>query len=389
MYTSVKGIFLFIFLLALVNIWLFVIPRTMQAQSNFSSGTTVTLQKNQTVNEDYFASGQTVIVSGTVNGDVYAAGSTVLINGRVTGDVMAAGGNVSVTGRVDGNVRAAGGQIVIAGNIGKNVTTAGGSIAIEDAAKVAGSLVVAGGNVSVLSPIGKGMSMAVGQVSIAAPIGGNVQGGVQSLNIAPNTRIAGGLTYWSSNKANIPAGTVAKGVTFHQMATSSSTSQRQTGKFVFSGISVLWELVGLVSSFIIGLLLLWFVPRYIESLSGTITARLWLSMGIGFLTVVLVPVVGIFLLITIIGIPIAILLFLAFAFFVLLNKIFVSYAIGKKLLPDKDYLALLVGLIIYGIISIIPIIGWVWSIIALFIGIGALMLVKKDLYVQARLKKLI
>lgn len=388
MYITVRNIFLFLCLLALVNIGLFVFPRTISAQTNFASGNTVTLSKTQTIDEDYFASGGTVVISGTVNGDVYSAGGSVVINGIVNGDVLAAGGNVSVAGKVSGNVRVAGGQIAISGDVGKNVTATGGSIAIQDPAKIAGSLVVAGGNVSVLSPVGKGLTMAAGNMSIDAPVGGNVNGTAQTLTIAPDTRIAGKLTYWSTSPANIPHGSVMQGVVFHQMTSLSQTQQQQAAA-AFNGFNIVWELVSLISSFIIGLLLLWFVPIYMHSIATTITTRSWVSVGVGFLTLIVVPIACIFLLLTIIGIPLAFILLVSFSLFVLLNKVFVSYAIGKKLLPQREFLALFVGLLIYSVISVIPIIGWIWSLIALFIGIGATILVEKELYAQARIKKLI
>lgn len=364
-------------------------PKKIFAQNNFSSGNTVTLQKNQTINDNYLASGGTVVISGVVNGDVYAAGGSVLINGTVNGDVLAAGGNVSVTGKVAGNIRVVGGQIVISGSVGRNVATVGGSTVIEDPAKVGGSLVSAGGSISVLSPIGQGATFAGNMVTIDTSIGGNVVAGVRDLSISPGSHIAGSLNYWSAAKANVPNGVVGKNITHHQIPSRQNAQRQQKAGAFISGFMLLWEVVGFISAFIIGLLLLWFVPHYMQYVYTEVTTRFWITLGIGVLTVILVPIAVVILFLTIVGIPLAILLLLAFIIFALLIKVLVSYVIGKKLLPDRTVLALFVGLVIYSVISIIPVIGGLWDLLALFVGMGAMVIVEKNLYVQARFKKLL
>ena len=61
----------------------------------------------ETLDDDLFASGQTVTVAGRVTGDVYATGQTVVVTGTVDGDLLSAAQQVVVDGAVNGNVRAA------------------------------------------------------------------------------------------------------------------------------------------------------------------------------------------------------------------------------------------------------------------------------------------
>lgn len=101
----------------------------------------VILQRNQVVNNDYFASGDTVTISGTVNGDAYIAGGTVIVDGVIDGDLLVAGGIVIISGTVTNDVRAVGGDITVGGKVGRNVTIVGGSALITDTAQINGSLV--------------------------------------------------------------------------------------------------------------------------------------------------------------------------------------------------------------------------------------------------------
>lgn len=377
-------LFLFLFLISFVSF----VPANVWAQSNFVTGNTPTLQKETTINEDYFTTGGTVVVSGTVNGDVYAAGGNILINGIVNGDVLAAGGNVTINGTVTGNVRVVGGQLVVGGVVGRNVSMAGGNITIEDPAKIAGSVTAAGGVISLLAPVGRNVTVGGNEVTINTTVGGNVNAAGQSLHISPSSHIVGHLQYWSSTKTQIANGVVGQDVTYHYVATSQQQQKKIAPEFI-SGFSIIWEMISLVSAFVIGLIMLWLVPLYMKNMTSTITTRLGVSLGIGFLGIVVMPVAFVILLLTIIGIPLAFILLGIFMLFAFLNKIFISYAIGKKLLPDKMYLALLVGLMIYGIISVIPIVGGIWKFVALCVGLGAFLLMKKDMYPQARAKKII
>jgi len=85
----------------------------------------------------------------------------------------------------------------------------------------------------------------------------------------------------------------------------------------------------------------------------------------------------------------AALIVVSFILIALLNQIFVAYTLGKKLLPNSNALALFAGLVVYSVISWIPVIGWMFNALALFVGMGALIQVKKRLYDTLRTKKLI
>ena len=376
---------LFIFLV--FTMVLFAFPKKSFAESNFNTGNTPTLPKSQTINEDYFTSGGTVMVLGTVTGDIYAAGGNVLINGTVNGDVLVIGGNVTVNGSVGGDVRVVGGQVTIGANVGKNVTTVGGSIAIQDPAKIAGSLVAVGGSISVLAPIGKGATFAGNQVTIDTAVGGNVNAGVQQLQVSSGSHIAGSLNYWSNTKANIPSGAVVKGVTYHYTPYN-APQNRQNTQAVFNGFNLVWGFISVVSAFIIGVLFLWLMPVYMGSITHIISSQLGTSLLIGLVSIIVIPIAFVFLLVTIVGIPLAFILLGVFMIWVYLNKIFISFAIGRKLLPEKNVLALLVGLVIYGVISIIPILGGIWGFVSLCVGLGAFILLERELYPQARAKKI-
>ena len=61
-----------------------IFPLSIFAQTNDPTrGKTVILSKDQIIDHDYFAAGDTVTIDGTVNGDAYVAGGQVNINGVI------------------------------------------------------------------------------------------------------------------------------------------------------------------------------------------------------------------------------------------------------------------------------------------------------------------
>ena len=97
---------------------------------------------------------------------------------------------------------------------------------------------------------------------------------------------------------------------------------------------------------------------------------------------------------TVIGIPLGIIIMLSYLIYIYLTKIFVSLFIGRGFLKffgssPKSGWTLLVGLIIYVILTSIPFIGWILNIIFVFIGFGALLIYYKQIYSKLRSENVI
>ena len=88
------------------------------------TGTSAVVAPGETVDDDVFASGQSVTVAGRVTGDVFAMGQTVAVTGTVDGDLIAAAQQVIVDGAVNGDVRAAGAVVTVNGRVGHSLTSA-------------------------------------------------------------------------------------------------------------------------------------------------------------------------------------------------------------------------------------------------------------------------
>jgi F0F1-type ATP synthase assembly protein I len=373
---------------------LIVVPLAF-AQTNLRAGKNdATLRADEVIGSDYFSAGDTVTLAGTVDGDAYLAGGNVDVTGTVNGDVLAAGGNVNISGKVNGNVRVAGGNLNISGTVGKNLTTAGGTIIVTDQAKINGSGVIVGGNVSLLAPITKGLTIGGGQVNIANQVGGDINAGVGKLTLSPLAKVNGNLIYWSEDVADISSQASVSGQITQNIPPKNSHQDKETGQKSSAGGAIVFKIFSFITALVMGLLLLWLVPSFVERTTLTIYKSPLLSFGIGFLAVALTPFIVLLLLITLVGIPFIFVWLFVLVFSLWMAKVFISVAVGLWIVrvfrqKTSIYLAFSSGLVIYYLLSMIPVIGWIVGFISGMIGLGALMITKRNYYQDLRQKKII
>ena len=359
-----------------------------EKQENFKQGELVTLPAGETINRDFFAFGERVEISGTVNGDVYAAGGMVIVDGKINGDLLVAGGTVTISGDISQDVRAAGGQTTISGNIGNNLTLGGGTVEITDSAKIGGSLVAGAGNINIAAPIGKDVRLGGGNVTLSSNVGGNFDAGVGSLRLTSKASVDGDLTYWSSADASIDSAAIISGEVVKHF-TDQVTPSPTKALGILAGINIFLTIISSISTLILGLLLIKLLPGYTQSVVNKLRKRPWASLGIGFLGVIVIPIVFVLLLITVVGIPLALILAGSYLITLFIVRIFAMRLIGQLIFErfnwkENDYTSFVLGLIIYYLIQLLPIIGGIWTAIILLATLGASLLTKKDFILKKK-----
>lgn len=344
---------------------------------------------SQVIDGDYFAFGESVEISGTVNGDLYAAGGQVVVDGRVNGDVLAAGGRISLSGTVSQDVRAVGGQVAITGNVGRNLTVAGGNVEIAASAVIRGGVVAAGGNVDLAAPIGGAARLAAGKLMIANRIGGDVDAAVGTLRIASRAEIEGNVTYWSGREAAVSEGARIKGKIVRNVPPDKPR--------LFPAAVLAWLVflsINFVCTLILGLLSARFLPRYHHSVVTTLRERPWASLGVGFVAAVVLPVVCALLFATVLAVPLALILLGAFFILLYWSRIYAIGRIGEAILArtrpaSSRASAFVLGLFIYYLLAIIPVVGWLVVPLVMLFGLGGELIARKQFYLTARSQDLI
>lgn len=365
------------------------------AKDSVVAGGNIKLQENETVEGDYFAAGDQVEIYGSVTGDVYAAGGIVIIDGQVGGDVLAAGGTITIGGSVAQNVRALGGQVNVRAQIGRNLSVAGGNIDISDTANVTGNLAVVSGSVNVDGPIGGNVQAGVGSLVLSNTVDGDVNAGVGALSVTSGAQVNGNLTYYSDNQASISESAVISGGVNREMPTKGAASYTPKFDFdrMFKGFGSVFRITSILTTFVIGVLLVYFYPDFMKKTSSVVKTKSLRSFFIGLSFVFLAPIVLVLVAITIIGLPLVFIFGSLWMIIIYLSRIFVIYFAGEllasKFSVKSTYLALFIGVILYYFIGYLGVIGGLISFVAIVVGTGAYLISGKTAYLESRKRKII
>lgn len=348
----------------------------------------VTVPEGEVIETDYFAAGERVEISGTVKGDAYIIAGEVLVDGTVSGDLLAAGGTVRLPGTIAQDVRVAGGEVIVSGRIGRNATLAGGTVELTNTATVQGGLVAAGGNVSVAGPVGGDAMIAAGNLTVSSGIGGKMDAAVGEMRLTSRAVIAGDLSYWSDKEASIDELARVAGT-----ETWNPTPEKiRPGKY--AGAALVLKLLSLVSTLIVGLLLIGFFPHFSGTTVSTLRKRPWASLGLGFVVFAAAPVALLIIAVTVVGIPLALILLALYLISLYLAKIFVISWAGTSILgrwgkEERKYRAFVTGLILYSLLTLVPVLGGLIALFVLFFGLGAAVFAEWALYRAARGKEIV
>lgn len=325
---------------------------------------------------DYFAFGDSVEISGQVNGDVYIAANQIVIDGQVNGDVIVVGGSVDISGLVSHNVRCLAGQILISGHIGNSVTAVAGNVQLLASATIGNNVVVTAGNVDLSSKIGSNVTVVASNLRISSYIGNNIQAYVGQLRITSKAYIGGGIDYRSSTTVWLDQGAVIEGTITHHPSLVHELIQGTWIQSLLVGGKVVALLMNFIYTLVVGLILIKMFPKNLENALHVLKANPWKAFSWGLMLLFLLPLASLILLMTILGVPFALTLIAAniigfytakiYTVFWASNHIFSKFKMRANRLP-----VLTLGLILYFIVTSIPVLGVIVSFAAMLFGVGA------------------
>ena len=352
----------------------------------------VVLRAGQEVQGDYFAFGSHVEISGIVHGDVYVAGGEVLIDGTVDGDAIVAGGKVTLSGHVTHDARVAGGSVTIGGQVDRNASIAGGDVVLTDSAHIHGSLLAGAGSVQAAAPVERDVRIGAGNVTVSSKIGGDLAVAAANIRLTSKASVGKNLRYWSEEEPSIDEGAQILGtVTKREVPASVRSEQLERGlsrlKMVVGGMS-------LFSTLLLGLLLLRIYPVFSQQVATTVGIRPWASLGLGGALLVGVPLLIILCMVTVLGIPVGLILGAMYLVTLYVGRVFVMLWIGQKVVrPFSDSMSLswtfVIGLLAYSMLSFVPLVGRLVVLATMLLGIGALLIVKKEFVSKLRDQKVV
>jgi hypothetical protein len=138
--------------------------------------------------------------------------------------------------------------------------------------------------------------------------------------------------------------------------------------------AIAWFIGITISMFLLGLILLLLAPRAADAVARTAKAKALVSFGVGFLAFFLIPIIAVAALFTVVGIPLGIILLLLVIPLYAISYVTAAFALGRRIIKGSRILAFLVGLVILGLLSLIPIAGGIIGLLAVMLGLGLLLM---------------
>ena len=319
---------------------------------------------DKTVDSSAYLAGQNVLVEGTVKGDLYCAGDVVKISGTIEGDVLCgAQTSLMITGTVKGDIRVAASTVMIDGSVGSNATILARDTTMTKKAIVTGD--VTGGTASFTLDGGIGRDLLIGSsvMKINGTVGRDVNAGLETLSIAPGAKIAGNLSYQSTNEASIPEGVVAGKTTYTVM-----TQGSQEGT---SGVAM--ALMVIAAFVILAVVVTLIMPKYVHEASIIPMRQAVLAFLLGFAAIILLPMLAVIAFVAMVGSLLGAVLLAAWLLLMLLSGVFFAYYVGALVLGKRGTHAIvvvLVGSVMIGIVLMVPVVNVILMLVLLGVGVG-------------------
>ena len=282
------------------------------------------------------------------------------------------GGNVDISRAVDGPVIAIGGNVTVNAPVNGGLRVAGGRVMLGSAGAISGDASIAGGRVDVDGPIGGKLRAAAGQIRINGTVAGDASIAAGTLELGPDARIQGKLTFRGEELRRDPAAQVVGGVEQSQ-ARWHSRDRTLAERFAQGWI---WTAVLMVLAALIAAAL----PGPSQRMAQELRERPWITPLLGLVALISIPIVAVLLMITIIGIPVGVLALAGYVALLLVGYVWLAVVVGGMLLdqvkPETAALAAwrvgaaVLAMLALAILARVPFIGGLVHLTALAVGVG-------------------
>ncbi|UCH60350.1 MAG: polymer-forming cytoskeletal protein [Anaerolineales bacterium] len=373
------------------------------------------------IDDDLIISGDNVVIDGTITGNLFATGIEVVLNGSVEGSVFIAGELLTINGDVGGSLYSGGCAITLGpqATISRSIYAGGFSLVAENGSHVGHGIHATVFQNRLNGEVGKDVEVVTGAFEFNGSAGGNVDvelgetcssclefvpvEAIQpGLRIADDSRVGGELSYkvTTTNFESVDANNVE----IQPMEVDFDELRNSVLRFIV--VQEIRRAIGeFISLLIVGGLLVYFLEDRVQSVMGKISAGALSSFGWGLLVVLLFPLallvaIAVLISLTLVtgfitlgqlsgtvmglgGLTIASFVIVFVFVLSLVTKAVFAYMVGKFVLGRisqatlesrwGDVRALVTGVLIYEIVRVMPVLGWLAALVVILIGAGAIL----------------
>lgn len=333
-------------------------------------------------NEDGLSTNETNLpnnsnqVTNLKSGDEYLVGENVTIDYTVDGNVFIFADTVTISEQIGGDAFIIANKIIIdnKGYIYSNLFALAKSVEISgivyDAYVCAQDFTISGGYVY------RDLRLTSKTFNNFGVVGRNAYVDCSSMDFELDDTtgiIYGNLEYSSKSEINLPESAVSGETKF----TKNITTEISTSHLIYNYIISLGSFIIFV--LVVWLLCLWLAPKFLNNSNKLVGKKTLYVSGLGVLTLIAIPIICIILIFLNLTANISLVLLALYILAIVISRVLFTIVannfICSKLKFDKNiarFAILIITSIIVYIISNLPYIGWLLSLIITILGLGIL-----------------
>jgi len=366
--------------LMLVLFVLFAVIPAPASAADVHLGESVFLSANEYITDNTYVAGGQVTLSSTLAKDAMVFGGRIIINGAILGDVLAIGGTIDVLERVSGDVRVAGGQVTIAGPVNGDLIVVGGTVHLLPGSVVSGDTIIVGGQLINDGTINGETRLYGGDITVNGLMSGivSIRAG-NTVTFGDGAIIGSSLVYSSPQEASISEkARLGADVTFRELDIP-ARSLGPTGltailAAVAGAVVAIKLLTGIVAASTVVLVF----PKFSATIADSAFQNFWKAVGVGFVLFIVTPAVIVVFAITIIGLLVALVAGIAYAFILAVAGIYAGILTGSLIARrlrkgnTVSWKWAILGVFALFAVSLLPLIGWLFTFVLFLAALGTL-----------------
>ncbi|MDZ5646105.1 polymer-forming cytoskeletal protein [Nitrospirillum sp. BR 11828] len=341
--------------------------------------------------------GRNIVVDQAADGSVIALGDSVQLNSTVAGSAVLISSSATVNGTVADSLIVVSGSTTLSGQVGGDVVLVAGNIDMVKGSVVSGDATLLGGEVTMDGTVTGDVAVKGGDLTVSGTIMGDVDATSGKLILKPGAHIMGDVTFSGGQALELPAGAHIEGkVQYkgdgvkshrHHDADADEESGTDTRGNHHSGWHIWMPWFGGIGmiSFGVGMLLVGAVlyilfPGAVTNVAAGIAGDPGPAAVKGLVLLVGVPLFSMVCLITIIGIPVALVLGFAYVLALMVAMPLAGFALadmvtqrrGPPVSPGDRIRRYALVVLILAVLQLIPFVGGLVKFGLLMMGLGGL-----------------
>ena len=300
----------------------------------------------------------------------FIAGMNVMSETETNGLLFISGNNVGVKAPSEYDFMA-GNILDFSSSTKKDLFAAGNYITIHQDARVGRDVFAAGNVIKIDADLPGSVSVAARKLVLNdIKIDGNVDLSVGEVIFQGKTEITGKLSI--NNDAYIDG---ISNVTYAEIEKYEVVVDTATATEIF-----LSKVLSIIALFVTFVIIMALFPAIKDKVSKEVNyVQFGKDLFIGLCTLLFVPLISIFLIMSIIGAPAGLILIVAYVIMIYLSQAFTGVWLGELLVNNlfhsnaPAFVKLLLGITLVIFVGMLPFIGWFMTLLAIILGLGLFM----------------